>query len=774
MATKTPAKNRGMTEEEAAASIAAVNKRKNDRKQKVIEEQRALLTKNIASKEFTSIHISANSRERLKVDVTCKGVFLYEFAECKDVHVEFRFFPYNALNGEFIQEDFGVIKEKKGEFILHEAGKVTFLFINPNSWFGAKNAKVRFSHANDLPVAVLKDQEETFSPMDVWWARRDPQTRVVYYINKELKQTKWQMPPGAHLANGRFAKKRKPGVEGNGDECTDSEMVHGNEYQQKMNIITEKSTAEDLPAELEGWFLKANRKGRLQTRFIRLERQYLHYYDHEVDYHNGKECKAPMNMFQILGTKIPSDNEGYEDHVMNDVHDCPFDIYTRDKILALVPDQAYFKGIISAVGDDKYDVTFDKGGYVEESVPGVLLRYQKGYGPKKKKKKGVEETGPPRQVVFKKGDRVEKQKDLKQSRLLARILKTWKPRIMSGWFMKCNRKGKQQKRWFKLLGTKMSYYDSPQAHGSKKEPLDLEMLDSLIDPSPRLGIKSSGLKAFDLVFSPDDDSKVPQTMEEKLIADKKDKELEESGAKDDALTFTTITIYPLQQDPSTHAMMQCLKDWQTHDELRFNVNKYTILDCKIKAHPKTAYGLVVTDVPKYKVNTGFPGHQKDGVRITQLLTLPDGDDGPAMESGVMLNDTLVAVDGIPVFRVQDAAKALKGKQSGIFMLCRLGDGPPEDLAKAKRSLLSDADKKVADEKEKAKLDLASRMKDETEMETQQHGHKHRHHSGKKSHFGALKVRAGWRSSTTVNGKPYWYHTNGKTTKTQPPMDQIIE
>jgi len=762
-------KNGEYTEEETKAAIAAVHARKDQRKDEVVSEQRALLQKSIAGKPWKSVSISANERVREKTDVTTRGVFLYELTECTDVHVELRFFPYNALDGEFIQQDFKIIKEKKGELVLHEAGKITFIFINPNTWFGGKTAKFRFSHASELPPAVLEGHEESFSPQDVWWARRDPKTRAVYYINKELKITRWQIPPGAHLANGRFAKTRKPGVKGNGDEHTDVERVHGNEYQQKMNVITAESTAADLPQQLMGWFLKANRHGKLQPRFMKLERQWLHYYDHEVDEKHGKECKQPMNMFSILGTKIPSDNEGFEDHVMNDVHDCPFDIYTRDKVLAIVPDQGYYKGVITAAGDGVYDVKFDIGGHVEESVLGVLIKYQKGYAPRRKKGEAA-----PSQIIFKKGDRVMKQKDVKQARVLARILKTWKPRILSGWFMKCNRKGRQQKRWFSLLGYNLSYFDQPQAHGQKKLPLNLEMLDSVIEPSPRLGAKASHLKAFDLVFCPEDDSKIPQTMEEKKIAEEKDKALEDAGQDDDCMTFKTFTVFPLQNDPSTHALMQCLKDWQTHDELRLNVNKYTILKCKIHAHPKTAFGVVVTDVPKYKVNTGYEGHQKEGVRITQLLTIPSGGDGPAMEAGVMLNDTLVDIDGIPVTRVQHAATALKDKQSGIFTLCRLGEVKPEDILKAKRSMMSVLEKKKEKAKAKAEKDLQERINDEKDLEAQQHAHKHRHHAGKRATFGPLKVRAGWRASTTVAGKPYWYHTNGKTSKTPPPQDEIIE
>ena len=114
--------------------------------------------------------------------------------------------------------------------------------------------------------------------------------------------------------------------------------------------------------------------------------------------------------------------------------------YTRDKILSLVPDTTWFKcKIIKVHPGGLYDVHFDNGDN-EEKVPAKMIR-----------KHG--EPKPVPKQTFKKGEKVEKQKNLRAARVLARVLKTWKPRIMSGWFMKVNRRGKQQKRWFHLLGT---------------------------------------------------------------------------------------------------------------------------------------------------------------------------------------------------------------------------------------------------------------------------------------------------------------------------------
>ena len=161
----------------------------------------------------------------------------------------------------------------------------------------------------------------------------------MYFINKHLKKTSWKLPPGAHVANAKYAKDatkpRSVSVSGD-DEASDAEIVHGNEYQQRMNSITKGATMADLPPPLEGWFLKSNRKGKVQSRFFRLERQYLHYYESETSFHNDEECKDPMDLYAFVGTMVPSENEGFEDFKIEDIHDCPFDVYTRDKILSLV------------------------------------------------------------------------------------------------------------------------------------------------------------------------------------------------------------------------------------------------------------------------------------------------------------------------------------------------------------------------------------------------------------------------------------------------------
>ena len=240
------------------------------------------------------------------------------------------------------------------------------------------------------------------------------------------------------------------------------------------------------------------------------------------------------------------------------------------------------------------------------------------------------------------------------------------------------------------------------------------------------------------------------------------------------LTFQTITVYPAQKDPSTTTLVQILNDWQTHDELRFNKDKINILDCRIRAHPATAFGLVVTDVDPYVIDTGYKPHKKLGVRITQLLSLPNGDLGPAEEAGVMLNDTLVSIDGIPIFRVQDAAKALKGKQEGNFKLMRLGDVNPEHINRMKRSMMTkeeiEAEKtfKMKGQAAKRRKSLAARK--EIERQT----HRHRRHKGKKAKFGPLKHRAGWRQATNSEGKIYWFHTNGSFTFDKPPQSEMLE
>jgi hypothetical protein len=382
------------------------------------------------------------------------------------------------------------------------------------------------------------------------------------------------------------------------------------------------------------------------------------------------------------------------------------------------------------------------------------------------------EEAPIPQQTFKRGDKVEKQKNIRAARTLARVLKTWKPRIMSGWFMKVNRKGKQQKRWFHLLGTKLSYFKNPQDTKQKKEPLNLEWLDSVVNPSTRVK-NASKLGAFDLIFATNKKD-IPQSLEEKRKVLEADQKAEAKGVDEKKLTFQTITLYPAQKDPSTTTLVQILNDWQTHDELRFNKDKINILDCKIRAHPATAFGLVVTDVDPYVIDTGYKPHKKQGVRITQLLSLPNGELGPAEEAGVMLNDTLVSIDGVPVTRVQDAAKALKGKQFGTFKLMRLGDVNPEHINRMKRSMMT-KEELEAEKTFKMKGQAAKRRKSiAAKQEIQKQTHRHRRHRGKKATFGPLKHRAGWRQATNSEGKIYWFHTNGSFTFDRPPQSQMLE
>lgn len=752
-------------------AIAAVAKRKEERRMKMLDDQRKMLTPKLGEKAFETVKVSSGSKERVQTELMCAGVILYEFDDSHGIKVDMRFFPYNAISGEFKQESLGVMpkgERVKGEIVVKDAGKLTFIFENPGGWFGKKSIKYRFAHASDLPSEVLDEQSEAYAPQDVWWARRDPKSRKVYYINKHLKKTSWKIPPGAYVANARFAKdtknimKRKGIVsaqnEGQGDGADEGEEVHVNEYQQRMNSITKGATMADLPPPLTGWFLKSNRKGKVQSRFFRLERQYLHYYPNETAFHNDEECKDPMDLYAVIGTKVPSENEGFDDFKMTGIEDLPFDLFTREKHLSLAPDKTWFKAkVVSVHPGGLYDIHFDNGDN-EEKVPGAQLR-----------KEGDDEIKEG--ATFKKGTRVEKQKNLIASRTLARVLKTWKPRIMSGWFMKVNRRGRQQKRWFHLLGSKLSYFQSPQDLKQKKQPIDLEFLDNVVNPSKRIA-NASKLGAFDIIVATG--KNIPQTLDEKQKAMEENDRLEKKGVDDKKLAFNTLTLYPAQRDPSTKSLVQILNDWQTHDELRFNKNKVNILKCRIRSHPATAFGVVVTDVQPYQIKTGYPGHTKPGVRITQLLSLPNGDLGPAEASGVMLNDTLVDIDGIPILCVQDAAKALKGKQSAIFNLCRLGDVKPEQINRMKRTMMN-KEELEAEKTFKAKGKAVKRRKSvAARMEAQRMEHRHRRHRGKKAVFGPTKHRAGWRVATNGEGRTYWYHTNGSFTYNQPPKSEILE
>jgi len=323
-------------------AMDAVEARKEARRLEVLNEQRVMLKPKLGEKKWEDIKVKAGGRERIRSQLTCPGVVLWEVQDCEGLVVDLRFFPYNALNGKFIQKSLGKLEgkeRKQGEIVVKDAGKLTVIFKNEGSWFGNKKCKFRFVHASELNKDTLKGYEQTYAPQDVWWARRDPKTNRVYFINKHLKKTSWSLPPGAHVANAKYAKdaKKPRTVSVDGDEsASDAEIVHGNEYQQRMNSITKGATMADLPPPLTGWFLKANRKGKLQSRYFRLERQYLHYYDSETSFHNDEECKDPMDLYAVVGTMVPSENEGFEDFNIEDIHDCPFDVYTRDKILSLV------------------------------------------------------------------------------------------------------------------------------------------------------------------------------------------------------------------------------------------------------------------------------------------------------------------------------------------------------------------------------------------------------------------------------------------------------
>ena len=318
---------------EEKKAVDAVEQRKEARRLQVLAEQRKMLQPKLGEKAWENIKVKAGGRDRIRSDLTCSGVVLYEIMDSEGLVVDLRFFPYNALNGQFIQKSLGKIETKEkiqGELIVKDAGKLTVIFKNEGSWFGSKKIKFRFVHASDLNKETLKAHEETYAPQDVWWARRDPKTKKVYFINKHLKKTSWKLPPGAHIANAKYAKdaKKPRSVSVSGDEDADaSEIVHGNEYQQRMNSITKGATMADLPPQLKGWFLKSNRKGKVQSRYFVLERQYLHYYENETAHAEDVECKDPMDLYAVVGTMVPSENEGFEDFQIEDIHDCPFDVY---------------------------------------------------------------------------------------------------------------------------------------------------------------------------------------------------------------------------------------------------------------------------------------------------------------------------------------------------------------------------------------------------------------------------------------------------------------
>lgn len=60
------------------AAIAAVNARKQERLKKVMNEQREMLTPKLEAKDWENVTVKSSGKQRLKIEVTCKGLLLFE------------------------------------------------------------------------------------------------------------------------------------------------------------------------------------------------------------------------------------------------------------------------------------------------------------------------------------------------------------------------------------------------------------------------------------------------------------------------------------------------------------------------------------------------------------------------------------------------------------------------------------------------------------------------------------------------------------------------
>jgi len=196
----------------ARAAIEEVTKRREARKKQILEDQLKLLRPKLGEKKWETFKIKAGDKERIRTNLTCAGYCLYEIMDAEGITVDIRFYPYNAINGKIIQRNLGKIEKKdgkkSGQLLVSESGKLTFIFSNEGGFFGFGKKGIQFRHVQvgDLGDEGNKSVKDTFAPEDVWWARRDPKTRKVYYINKHMKKTSWKLPPGAHLANAKYAK----------------------------------------------------------------------------------------------------------------------------------------------------------------------------------------------------------------------------------------------------------------------------------------------------------------------------------------------------------------------------------------------------------------------------------------------------------------------------------------------------------------------------------------------------------------------------------------
>ena len=69
---------------------------KEARRLQVLAEQRTMLQPKLGEKAWEDFKVKAGGRERIRSDLTCSGVVLYEIMDSEGLVVDLRFFPYNV------------------------------------------------------------------------------------------------------------------------------------------------------------------------------------------------------------------------------------------------------------------------------------------------------------------------------------------------------------------------------------------------------------------------------------------------------------------------------------------------------------------------------------------------------------------------------------------------------------------------------------------------------------------------------------------------------
>eukprot|EP00941_MAST-03F_sp_MAST-3F-sp1_P004607 g4607.t1 len=328
--------------------------------------------------------------------------------------------------------------------------------------------------------------------------------------------------------------------------------------------------------------------------------------------------------------------------------------------------------------------------------------------------------------------------DQPQARILMNVLTSWKSKVVSGWFYKINKFGFKQKRWLILRGCLLYYYKDPHSGLAQKKPINLNHMEKKNFPSTKWGAHSEG---FDLVIR----------------------------------NRGTYTFIPANESASTVQLMELLLDWQTLSDLESSDGTHHEIEYTVIPHPEARFGMVVCLVPPLTasadgtIQSTYEGHQHYHIRLTVLKNLKDGSPGPAETAGLALNDTIHAINDVPIHRVEDAARELANKKVARITVVRFGEITEEEKLRAQRSKLAAGHLLNADEldAEKEKMKDAERAALKAEK-TLSFRRTKKHKKRAKRAFGESQAREGWREAKDEDsGKSYWYHTSGKTSWTKP-------